>query len=103
MEQSIRSKIFIWLIKNRHLFKMKMKAENEQRISMPKAAFSISPVTDSRCLADSFNYNAKNDISPLFPEAKNATAEICEFAKSHIIAGDESLKRLDANGKEFMY
>ena len=42
-------------------------------------------------------------LSPLFPEAKNATAEICEFAKSHIIAGDESLKRLDANGKEFMY
>ena len=25
--QSIRSKIIIWLIKNRHLFKMKLKAE----------------------------------------------------------------------------
>ena len=139
-------------------------ALKEQRISMPKAAFSISPVTDLRCLADSFNYNAKNDIapmgswdvwtklyignndptlpllspqmgdyaglpplhicvgtheihlddcenvarkakrqgvdvilskwprmvhafpilSPLFPEAKNAMAEICEFAKSHV-------------------
>ena len=135
-----------------------------QRIDMPKASFSISPVTDLRCLADSFNYNAKNDIapmgswdvwtklyianndptlpllspqmgdytglpplhicvgtheihlddcenvarkakeqgvdvilskwdrmvhafpilSPLFPEAKNAMAEICEFVKSHI-------------------
>ncbi len=32
---------------------------------MPKAAFSISPVTDLRCLADSFNYNAKNDIAPM--------------------------------------
>jgi monoterpene epsilon-lactone hydrolase len=30
-------------------------ALKEQRISMPKAAFSISPVTDLRCLADSFN------------------------------------------------
>ena len=139
-------------------------ALKEQRINMPKAAFSISPVTDLRCLADSFNYNSKNDIapmgswdvwtklyignndptlpllspqfgdyaglpplhicvgtheihlddcenvarkakkhgvdvilskwprmvhafpilSPLFPEAKNAMAEICEFAKSHI-------------------
>ena len=139
-------------------------ALKEQRISMPKAAFSISPVSDLKCLADSFNYNAKNDIapmgswdvwtklyignndptlpllspqmgdyaglpplhicvgtheihlddcenvarkakrqgvdvilskwprmvhafpilSPLFPEAKNAMAEICEFAKSHV-------------------
>ena len=31
---------------------------------MPKAAFSISPVTDLRCLADSFVHNAKNDIAP---------------------------------------
>ena len=32
---------------------------------LPKATFSISPVTDLRCLADSFRYNAKNDIAPL--------------------------------------
>ena len=36
-----------------------------QKISLPKAAFSISPVTDLRCLADAFNYNAKNDIAPI--------------------------------------
>jgi len=139
-------------------------ALKEQKIGMPKAAFSISPVTDLRCLAASFKYNAGNDIapmgswdvwtklyiadndptlpllspqmgdytglpplhvcvgtheihlddcvnvakkakeqgvdvilrkwdgmvhafpilSPLFPEAKNAMAEICEFAKNHI-------------------
>ena len=35
-----------------------------QKISLPKAAFSISPVTDLRCLADAFNYNAKKDIAP---------------------------------------
>jgi len=40
-------------------------ALKEQGISMPKAAFSISPVTDLRCLADSFTYNAKNDIAPM--------------------------------------
>ena len=40
-------------------------ALKEQGIGMPKAAFSISPVTDLRCLADSFNYNAKNDIAPM--------------------------------------
>ncbi|MEZ4663520.1 MAG: alpha/beta hydrolase [Caldilineaceae bacterium] len=34
-------------------------------ISLPKAAFSISPVTDLRCLADSFRYNAQNDIAPM--------------------------------------
>jgi len=33
-------------------------------IVFPKAAFSISPVTDLRCMADSFRYNAKNDIAP---------------------------------------
>jgi acetyl esterase/lipase len=33
-------------------------------IQLPKAAFSISPVTDLRCLADSFRYNAKKDIAP---------------------------------------
>ncbi len=141
-------------------------ALKEQGIDMPKAAFSVSPVTDLRCLADSFHYNARNDIapldswnvwtklyigdndptlpllspqmgnysglpplhvcvgtyeihlddcenvarkakeqgvdvtlskwprmvhafpilSPLFPEAKNAMTEICEFVKSHITA-----------------
>jgi acetyl esterase/lipase len=40
-------------------------ALKEQGVSMPKAAFSISPVTDLRCLAGSFDYNAKNDIAPL--------------------------------------
>lgn len=34
-------------------------------INLPKASFSISPVTDLRCLAESFKYNAKNDIAPL--------------------------------------
>ena len=32
---------------------------------MPKAAFSISPVADLRCEADSFRYNAKNDVAPM--------------------------------------
>lgn len=40
-------------------------ALKEQRIDMPKAAFAISPVTDLRCLAGSFHYNAQNDIAPL--------------------------------------
>jgi len=39
-------------------------ALKDQRISMPKASFSISPVTDLRCLADSFKYNAKNGVFP---------------------------------------
>jgi acetyl esterase/lipase len=39
-------------------------ALKEEGISLPKAAFSISPVTDLRCNADSFTYNAKNDIAP---------------------------------------
>ena len=34
-------------------------------IALPKAAFSISPVTDLRCSAESFSYNAKNDIAPM--------------------------------------
>lgn len=34
-------------------------------IGLPKAAFSISPVTDLRCGAASFRYNAKNDIAPM--------------------------------------
>ena len=40
-------------------------ALKEKGIDLPKAAFSISPVTDLRCLADSFSYNAKNDIAPI--------------------------------------
>ncbi|MEE4312128.1 MAG: alpha/beta hydrolase [candidate division KSB1 bacterium] len=39
-------------------------ALKERNIGFPKAAFSISPVTDLRCRADSFTYNAKNDIAP---------------------------------------
>lgn len=37
----------------------------DRGMSMPKAAFSISPVTDLRCLADSFSDNAKRDIAPM--------------------------------------
>jgi len=40
-------------------------ALKERGIAMPRAAFSISPVTDLRCLADSFKTNAKNDIAPM--------------------------------------
>ena len=40
-------------------------ALKERGISLPKAAFSISPVTDLRCNARSFTYNAKNDIAPI--------------------------------------
>ena len=40
-------------------------ALKEQGIGLPKASFAISPVTDLRCLADSFKYNAKNDIAPM--------------------------------------
>ncbi|OFX48025.1 MAG: hypothetical protein A2W95_17340 [Bacteroidetes bacterium GWA2_40_14] len=40
-------------------------ALKEKGIGLPKAAFSISPVTDLRCLADSFKYNAKKDIAPM--------------------------------------
>jgi len=36
----------------------------EKRIPFPKAAFSISPVTDIRYKADSIFYNAKKDITP---------------------------------------
>jgi len=39
-------------------------ALKDEGMPMPKAAFSISPVTDLRCLADPFRYNAKNDIAP---------------------------------------
>jgi acetyl esterase/lipase len=39
-----------------------LKADN---IILPKAAFSISPVTDLSCNAKSFEYNAKNDVAPM--------------------------------------
>lgn len=37
----------------------------ERGIELPRAAFAISPVTDLRCLAGSFGYNAKRDIAPM--------------------------------------
>ena len=40
-------------------------ALKDEGMRMPKAAFSISPVTDLRCSADSFRYNAKKDIAPI--------------------------------------
>ena len=40
-------------------------ALKEKGVDLPKAAFSISPVTDLRCLAESFKYNAKNDVAPM--------------------------------------
>ena len=40
-------------------------ALKKNNIMQPKAAFSISPVTDLRCNADSFKYNAKNDVAPM--------------------------------------
>ena len=39
-------------------------ALKEKNIALPRAAFSISPVTDLRCNADSFHYNAKKDVAP---------------------------------------
>ncbi len=39
-------------------------ALKEEKIVLPAAAFSISPVTDLRCGADSFRTNAKKDIAP---------------------------------------
>ena len=38
-------------------------ALKDKGIELPRAAFSISPVTDLRCSADSFRYNAPNDIA----------------------------------------
>lgn len=34
-------------------------------IDLPNSAFSISPITDLRCKAQSFDYNAKNDVAPM--------------------------------------
>ena len=40
-------------------------ALKEKGIELPQAAFAISPVTDLRCQAASFSYNAKKDIAPM--------------------------------------
>lgn len=40
-------------------------ALKKDNTKLPKAAFSISPVTDLRCAKPSFSYNAKNDIAPM--------------------------------------
>lgn len=40
-------------------------ALKENHIALPKAAFSISPVTDLSCSAKSFEYNAGNDVAPM--------------------------------------
>jgi len=40
-------------------------ALKDKKISLPKAAFSISPVVDLSCSAESFKYNAKKDIAPM--------------------------------------
>lgn len=40
-------------------------ALNERDMTLPRSAFAISPVTDLRCEADSFTYNAKKDIAPM--------------------------------------
>lgn len=40
-------------------------ALKKKDIALPKAAFSISPVTDLSCQAESFRTNAKKDIAPM--------------------------------------
>lgn len=40
-------------------------ALKDQGIELPRAAVSISPVTDLTCQADSFRTNFKNDIAPM--------------------------------------
>jgi len=40
-------------------------ALKDEAIALPKAAFSISPITDLSCSAKSFEYNAKNDVAPM--------------------------------------
>lgn len=37
----------------------------DEGIELPKAAFSISPITDLSCSAKSFEYNAPNDVAPM--------------------------------------
>jgi acetyl esterase/lipase len=39
-------------------------ALKENNIRLPRASFSISPITDLSCSAKSFDYNAINDIAP---------------------------------------
>lgn len=39
-------------------------ALKENNIRLPKATFTISPITDLSCSAKSFDYNAKNDVAP---------------------------------------
>ena len=40
-------------------------ALKQEGIPLPRAAFSISPVTDLSCSAKSFGYNAKKDVAPM--------------------------------------
>jgi acetyl esterase/lipase len=40
-------------------------ALKENNIQLPKAAFSISPITDLSCSAKSFIYNAAKDVAPM--------------------------------------
>jgi acetyl esterase/lipase len=40
-------------------------ALKENGIAFPKAAFSISPITNLRCTGRSFEYNARNDVAPM--------------------------------------
>jgi len=40
-------------------------ALKEKGIDLPNSAFSISPVTDLRCIAKSFEYNESKDIIPI--------------------------------------
>lgn len=40
-------------------------ALKENNIALPKAAFSISPITDLSCSAKSFDYNFKKDVAPM--------------------------------------
>ena len=42
-----------------------LKALRDKGIPLPKAAVSISPVTDLSCQAESFKTNAKHDIAPM--------------------------------------
>ncbi len=40
-------------------------ALKDNNIDLPKAAFSISPITDLSCSSKSFEYNFKNDVAPM--------------------------------------
>jgi len=72
--------VYDWLLKNGYepsniviggesaggtlTFSMLLALKDSEK-TLPKAAFSISPLTDSNCKAKSFNYNAKKDIATL--------------------------------------